>query len=87
MTRNPLAGFWIVPLMVFAGGNPVVAMVLGGIHGMARSIGIISNVDCGRDASRPASWAGGRLHRRVDGLCLLCFAGALLVVLINQVRW
>jgi hypothetical protein len=79
-TRNPYAGFWLLPLAVAAvhniGYGILLAAAIGAVHGTGRAVGLLRDV---READ-----ANGYLQttltsmywRMVDGFALLAVAGA-----------
>jgi hypothetical protein len=87
VTRNPYAGFWLLPLLLGLNQNLLVAIGIGvavGLtHGGARACGIISNQKCVKDLNahifilqRQWCW------KYIDGLTLLMVAGGLTALLL-----
>ncbi len=86
-TRNPYAGFWLLPLAVAAMLRPAVGLALGAAiglaHGTARALALLADLGAARGrpgAGRPA--ADGHVDlllktvywRRLDGCLLLIVA-------------
>jgi hypothetical protein len=79
-TRNPYAGFWLLPLAVAAVGNigygVLLAAAIGAAHSTGRALGLlrdVQDVDVNsylRSALRSMYW------RTADGFALLAAAGA-----------
>ena len=79
-TRNPYAGFWLLPLAVAAVGNigsgVLLAAAIGAAHGTGRALGLLRDV---KDADRSnylQSSLRSMYWRRFDGFALLAAAGA-----------
>ncbi len=82
LTRNPYAGFGILPVLVAAAGQLPAGIVLAGLagaaHGLGRAAGLL------RDSSGPQPQPFALLLRSLrwrvlDGLALLTVAGAAIV--------
>ena len=79
-TRNPYAGFWLLPLAVAAVGSigygVLLAAAIGAAHGTGRALGLlrdVQHVDVNgylQSALRSMYW------RKADGFVLLATAGA-----------
>jgi hypothetical protein len=89
MTRNPYAGFGLLPIAVAAAGNVRAAVTLaaatGLAHGTARALALLRDARPGR-ASAPDPMAlvlTSMRWRTVDGLVLLVIAAAALVACIR----
>ena len=80
-TRNPYAGMWLVPLALALVGNPragaLVGLVAGGAHGIARALGVRSNIRVRRGRADIALVVDQLRWKLVDGLALLVAAGIL----------
>ncbi len=79
-TRNPYAGFWLLPLIVASAGGVraavSLAVVIGFAHGAGRALALLRDAgpSAGRDPMRMV--LGSMRWRLVDGLILLVIAGA-----------
>jgi hypothetical protein len=83
LTRNPYAGFAILPVLVAAAGGVQAAIVVGALVGVAHAAG--RGAALLRDSSRPQDEPFVLLlsmlrWRTVDGLALLAVAGSAAVV-------
>jgi hypothetical protein len=83
LTRNPYAGFAILPVLVAAAGHVPAAIVVAGLVGVAHASGRAAALL--RDSSRPQDKPFTLLlrslrWRALDGLALLTVAGAAAVV-------
>lgn len=87
-TRNPYAGFWLLPLLVASVGGVRAAAVLGAAIGLAHATGRALAVlrDAGPAAGRDpmAIVLASVRWRIVDGVVLLLIAGAAGVALAAQ---
>jgi len=88
LTRNPYAGFGMLPLLVAGSGYPVYGLALGaGIglaHGSGRAMALL------RDVARPQDDPFALLlrslrWRTLDGLALLAIAGAAIASVAGRV--
>lgn len=79
-TRNPYAGFGLLPLVVAAVGSPqpgvVLAASLGLLHGAGRAAALLRDTRRAADASYLSAVTGAIRWRTLDGLALLLVAGA-----------
>lgn len=80
VTRNPFAGYGLLPLLVVAGGINYRGAVAGGLvglaHGAARASGIRRNIVSLRWNENPLQRVLAELQwRRADGFLLLAVAG------------
>ena len=82
-TRNPYAGFWLLPLAVAAVGNVgygvLLAAALGAAHGTGRALGLLREVKDVDVNSYLQSTLRSMYWRMVDGFVLLVAAGAAVV--------
>jgi hypothetical protein len=88
MTRNPYAGFGLLPIAVAAAGNVRAAVTLasatGLAHGTARALALLRDARPGRAAPDPMALVLTSMRwRTVDGLVLLVIAAAALVACIR----
>jgi hypothetical protein len=78
-TRNPYAGFWILPLAVAAVGNVgygvLLAAAIGAAHGTGRVLGLLHNVKDVDVHSYLQSTLRSMYWRTADGFALLAVAG------------
>jgi hypothetical protein len=80
LTRNPYAGFGMLPLLVASTGSvqagAAVAALIGAAHGAGRAIALLRDV--ARRPGEPVALLMRSLRwRRVDGLALLAVAAAM----------
>jgi len=79
-TRNPYAGFWLLPLAVAAVGNlgygVLLAAAVGAAHSTGRALGLLRDVKDVDVNSYLQSTLRSMYWRRVDGFALLAAAGA-----------
>jgi len=79
-TRNPYAGFWLLPLAVAAVGNigygVLLAAALGAAHSTGRALGLLRDVKDVDVNSYLQSTLRSMYWRKVDGFVLLVAAGA-----------
>jgi hypothetical protein len=79
-TRNPYAGFWILPLAVAAVGNlgygVLLAALIGAAHGTGRALGLLHSVKDVDVNSYLQSTLRSMYWRMADGFALLAAAGA-----------
>jgi hypothetical protein len=88
MTRNPYAGFGVLPIAVAAAGNVRAAVTLaaatGLAHGTARALALLRDARPGRAAADPMALVLTSMRwRTVDGLVLLVIAAAALAACIR----
>ena len=93
VTRNPYAGMWLLPLLVvFNHSLPVAAiagMAVGGVHGGARALGVLSNgrhmvMEMDTEFAEFRILGAQMRWQYVDGLILLLAAGALAAYILSQ---
>ena len=79
-TRNPYAGFWLLPLAVAAVGNigsgVLLAAAIGAAHGTGRALGLLRDVKDADLSNYLQSSLRSMYWRRFDGFALLAAAGA-----------
>jgi hypothetical protein len=79
-TRNPYAGFWLLPLAVAAVGNiaygVLLAALIGAAHSTARAFALLRDVRNAEVNSYLQSTLKSMQWRVVDGFVLLAAAGA-----------
>jgi len=79
-TRNPYAGFWLLPLVIAAVANigygVVLAAVIGAAHSTGRALGLLRDVQDADVNSYLQSALRSMYWRMADGLALLAAAGA-----------
>ena len=79
-TRNPYAGFWILPLAVAAVGDLayglLLAAAIGAAHSTGRALGLLRDVKDVDVNSYLQSTLRSMYWRKVDGFVLLVAAGA-----------
>lgn len=79
-TRNPYAGFWLLPFAVAAVGNigygVLLAAAVGTAHSTARALGLLRDVKDVDENSYLQSTLRSMHWRMVDGFALLAAAGA-----------
>jgi hypothetical protein len=79
-TRNPYAGFWLLPLAVAAVGNVgygvLLAAAIGAAHSTGRALGLLRDVQRVDVNSYLQSALRSMYWRKADGLALLATAGA-----------
>jgi hypothetical protein len=79
-TRNPYAGFGLLPLVVAAAGNlwlgAVLAALLGSVHGAGRAAALLRDTRRAADASYLSAIMRSIRWRTFDGLALLLVAGS-----------
>ena len=79
-TRNPYAGFWILPLAVAAVGDlgfgVLLAAAIGAAHGTGRTLGLLQGVKDVDVNSYLQSTLRSMYWRMADGFALLAVAGA-----------
>ncbi len=83
LTRNPYAGFGILPVLVATASSIPAGIVVGGVIGVAHAAGRAAALlrDLGRPADEPFALLLRSLRwRALDGLVLLAVAGAAAVV-------
>ena len=82
-TRNPYAGFWLLPLAVAAVGNigygVVLAAAIGAAHSTGRALGLLRDVKEVEVNSYLQSTLRSMYWRMADGLALLAVAGAAVI--------
>jgi hypothetical protein len=82
-TRNPYAGFWVLPLAVAAVGNVgygvVLAAAIGAAHSTGRALGLLRDVKDVDVSSYLRSTLKSMYWRRADGFILLVAAGAAVI--------
>jgi hypothetical protein len=80
VTRNPYAGFWLLPLAVAAAGSigygVLLAAAIGAAHSTGRAIGLLRDVRDIEGNSYLESALRSMHWRMVDGFALLVAAGA-----------
>jgi hypothetical protein len=78
-TRNPYAGFWILPLAVAAAGDlgygVLLAAAIGAAHGTGRAFGLLHSVKDVDVNSYLQSTLRSMYWRMADGFALLAVAG------------
>jgi hypothetical protein len=78
-TRNPYAGFWILPLAVATVGNlgygVLLAAAIGAVHGTGRELGLLHGVKDVDVSSYLQSTLRSMYWRMADGFALLAAAG------------
>jgi hypothetical protein len=78
-TRNPYAGFWLLPLAVAAAGTVgygvLLAAAVGSAHGTGRAFGLLRDVRDADVTSYLQSTLRSMYWRRADGFALLVAAG------------
>lgn len=82
-TRNQFATMWLWPMLLAipAGtvGAAATGLVLGGLHGSARAVGILQNTRCADACANPFALAAAYARwRMLDGIVLLLASGAIL---------
>jgi hypothetical protein len=82
-TRNPYAGFWLLPLAVAAMGNigygVLLAAAIGVAHSTGRALGLLRDVkDVDVNSYLQSTWRS-MYWRMVDGFALLAAAGAAVI--------
>jgi hypothetical protein len=79
-TRNPYAGFWLLPLAVAAVGNieygVLLAAVIGAAHSTGRALGLLRDVQRVDVNSYLQSALMSMYWRKADGFALLAAGGA-----------
>jgi hypothetical protein len=79
-TRNPYAGFGLLPLVVAAAGSPLLgvalAALLGFLHGAGRAAALLRDARHAADADYLLSVMAAIRWRTLDGFALLLVAGA-----------
>jgi hypothetical protein len=79
-TRNPYAGFWLLPLAVAAAGTigygVLLAAAIGAAHSTGRALGLLRDVRDIEGNSYLQSALRSMHWRMVDGFALLAAAGA-----------
>jgi len=79
-TRNPYAGFWLLPLAVAAAGTigygVLLAAAIGAAHSTGRALGLLRDVRDIEGNSYLQSALRSMRWRMVDGFALLAAAGA-----------
>jgi hypothetical protein len=79
-TRNPYAGFWLLPLAVAAVGNigygVLLAAAVGAAHSTGRALGLLRDVQHVDVNSYLQSALRSMYWRKADGFALLATAGA-----------
>jgi hypothetical protein len=79
-TRNPYAGFWLLPLAIAAVGDigygVLLAAVIGAAHSTGRALGLLRDVQDVDVNSYLQSALRSMYWRMADGLALLAAAGA-----------
>ena len=79
-TRNPYAGFWLLPLAVAAAGTigygVLLAAAIGAAHSTGRALGLLRDVRDIEGSSYLQSALRSMRWRMVDGFALLAAAGA-----------
>lgn len=79
-TRNPYAGFWLLPLAVAAVGNTgygvLLAAAIGAAHSTGRALGLLRDVENAGVNSYLQSTLRSMYWRMADGFALLVAAGA-----------
>jgi hypothetical protein len=79
-TRNPYAGFWLLPLAVAAvhniGYGILLAAAIGAVHGTGRAVGLLRDVREADADSYLQTTLKSMYWRMVDGFALLVVAGA-----------
>ena len=79
-TRNPYAGFWLLPLAVAAVGNigygVLLAAAIGAAHSTGRAVGLLRDVQHVAVNSYLESALRSMYWRKADGFALLATAGA-----------
>jgi hypothetical protein len=79
-TRNPYAGFWLLPLAVAAvhnvGSGVLLAAAIGAAHATARALGLLRDVSDADPSSYLQSTLRSMYWRMFDGFALLAAAGA-----------
>jgi hypothetical protein len=82
MTRNPLAGMWLLPLLLLQTGGVAAGLaagaVAGAVHGGGRAVGVIRQIRAGADYDYYESTTRGFRWRYLDGVALLAAAGLFL---------
>ena len=80
VTRNPYAGFWLLPLAVAAVGNigygVLLAAGIGAAHSTGRALGLLRDVKDADVNSYLQSTLRSMYWRMADGFALLAAAGA-----------
>ena len=84
-TRNPYAGFWVLPLAVAAvsglGYGLVLAAAIGAAHSTGRVLGLLRSVPDVAVTSYLTMTLRSMYWRMADGFALLALAGAAAVTL------
>jgi hypothetical protein len=79
-TRNPYAGFWLLPLAVAAVGTVgygvLLAAAVGAAHSTGRALGLLHDVQDADGNSYLQSALRSMYWRKADGFALLAAAGA-----------
>ena len=82
-TRNPYAGFWVLPLAVAAVGDVgygvVLAAAIGAAHSTGRAIGLLRDVKDVDANSYLQSTLRSMYWRTADGFALLAVAGVAVI--------
>jgi hypothetical protein len=82
-TRNPYAGFWVLPLAVAAVGNigygVVLAAAIGAAHSTGRALGLLRDVKDVDANSYLQSTLRSMYWRTADGFALLAVAGVAVI--------
>lgn len=79
VTRNPLAGMWLLPLLLAFNQSLLVAILVGAAHATARALGVLHNRQRIEGACSDLAILGSQLRwRYADGLALLMAAGVLI---------
>ena len=81
LTRNPYAGFFLLPILVAAAGPvrsaALLAAAIGLAHGTGRALALLRDARPGAAAADPMRLVLTSMHwRRLDGITLLVIAAA-----------
>jgi hypothetical protein len=83
MTRNPLAGMWLLPLFLLQTGGAMAGLVAGAaagaLHGAGRAVGVIRQIRAGEHYDYYESTARMFRWRYLDGMLLLAVVGVFLL--------